>query len=291
VKREWLAVLAILLTLGKSAIREVEKSAAREIRQRVGGGDIRVHIEPDGVDGLLKGRLKRITVEASHFTLDGLPFTLEAHRPQTGWIKQFVMRLHDVSLRGLRAERVYAEIPDVRYDRRLAMRRRIFRLSDTGVGHAEIVVLQHDLAAYIRRKYAPYVREVQVEITPTETRVYGSALFLGSELRFRAIGQLTPREGRYLDLASARIELEGTELPPAAVETLRQWLNPLIDADRDLGLYDGLYVETVMSESGQMRALGKAAIPRSPHQVKSSLDGMVQQSAIKGATAYRGALL
>jgi hypothetical protein len=147
------------------------------------------------------------------------------------------------------------------------------------------------LAAYIRRKYAPYVREVQVEITPTETRVYGSALFLGSELRFRAIGQLTPREGRYLDLASARIELEGTELPPAAVETLRQWLNPLIDADRDLGLYDGLYVETVMSESGQMRALGKAAIPRSPHQVKSSLDGMVQQSAIKGATAYRGALL
>ncbi|MEN3001536.1 MAG: DUF2993 domain-containing protein [Armatimonadota bacterium] len=261
-KREWLAVLAILLTLGRGALREVEKTAAREIRQRVGGGDIRVHIEPDGVDGLMQGRLKRLTVDASHFTLDGLPFTLEEHRPKTGWIKRFVMRLHDVSLRGLRAEWVYAEIPDVRYDRRLALRKRIFRLSATGVGHAEIVVLQGDLAAYIRRKYAPHIREVQVEITPTETRVSGAALFLGSEVRFQATGQLTPREGRFLDLAEAQIEIEGAELSPAAVEMMRQWLNPLIDADRDLGLPDGLYVEEVISEQGQMRARGKAHIPR-----------------------------
>lgn len=265
-KREWLAVLAILLTLGRGAIREVEKTAAREIRQRVGGGDIRVRIEPDGVDGLIQGRLKRLTVDASHFTLDGLPFTLEEHRPKTGWIKLFIMRLHDVSLRGLRAEQVYAEIPDVRYDRRLAMRKRIFRLSNTGVGYAEIVVLQGDLAAYIRRKYAPYLREVRVEITPTETRVYGVALFLGSEVCFRATGQLVPREGRFLDLADARIEIEGAELSPAAVEMMRQWLNPLIDADRDLGISDGLYVEQVISERGQMRARGKASIPRAkPH--------------------------
>ncbi|GBC91921.1 hypothetical protein HRbin15_00381 [bacterium HR15] len=264
-KREWLAVLAILLTLGKSAIREVEKSATREIRQRVGGGDIRVRIEPDGIDGLIDGRLKRLVVEASHFTLDGLPFTLETHRPKTGWIKQFVMRLQDVTLRGLRAERVDAEIPDVRYDRKLAMRKRIFRLSDTGVGRAEMVVRQEDLAVYIRRKYAPYVREVQVEITPTETHVRGTVVFLGSEVHFQAVGQLTPREGRFLELAEARIEMEGTELPPAAVERMRQWLNPLIDADRDLGISDGLYVEQVISERGQMRARGYAWIPRHTH--------------------------
>jgi len=262
-RREWLAAIAILLTLGRGAIREVEKTAAREIRQWVGGGDIRVSIEPDGVDGLMQGRLKRLIVDASHFTLDGLPFTLEPHRPRTGWIKRFIIRLHDVSLRGLRAEWVYAEIPDVRYDRKLALRKRIFRLSDTGVGRAEIVVQQDDLAVYIRRKYAPYVREVQVTISPTETRVRGSALFLGSEVRFEAIGQLTPREGRFLDLADARIEIEGAELPSTAVEIMRQWLNPLIDADRDLGISDGLYVEEVVSESGQMRARGRAYIPRS----------------------------
>jgi len=261
-KREWLAVIAILLTLGKGAIREVEKTAAREIRQRVGGGDIRVRIEPDGVDGLLQGRVKRLTVDASHFTLNGMPFTLEPERPQTGWIKQFVIRLQDVSLRGLRAEQVYAEIPDVRYDRQLAIRKRIFRLSDTGVGHAEIVVRQDDLAAYIRRKYAPYVRDVQVEITPSETRVQGVVVFLGSEVHFRASGQLTPRDGQFLDLADAQIEIEGTNLPPTAVEILRQWLNPLIDADRDLGIADGLYVEQVLSEQGQMRARGRASIPR-----------------------------
>ncbi len=261
-KREWLAAIAILLTLGRSALREVEQSAEREIRQRVGGGDFRVRIEPDGVDGLLHGRLKRLTVSASHFTLNGLPFTLEEHRPRTGWIKQFILRLHDVSLRGLRAERVYAEIPDVRYDRRLATRKRIFRLSATGVGHAEIVVLQDDLAAYIQRKYAPYVREVQVQITPSETRIRGVALFFGSAVRFFATGQLVPRDGRFLDLAEARIEIEGAELPPTAVESLRQWLNPLIDADRDLGIPDGLYVEEVLSEEGQMRARGRASIPR-----------------------------
>jgi hypothetical protein len=62
VRREWLALFAIVLTLGRGAIREVEKSAAREIRQRIGDGAFTVKLEPDGVDGLAQGRLKTLTV-------------------------------------------------------------------------------------------------------------------------------------------------------------------------------------------------------------------------------------
>mgnify|MGYP000363990818 FL=1 len=80
-RREWLALFAIVLTLGRGAIREVEKSAAREIRQRIGSGAFTVKLEPDGVDGLAQGRLKTLTVDARDFTLDGLPFTLEPERP------------------------------------------------------------------------------------------------------------------------------------------------------------------------------------------------------------------
>jgi hypothetical protein len=169
VRREWLALFAIVLTLGRGAIREVEKSAAREIRQRIGDGAFTVKIEPDGIDGLAQGRLKTLTVDARDFTLDGLPFTLEPERPRSGRIKQFIMRMTNASLRGLRAERAIAVIPEVYYDKSLAIRKRIFRLSATGIGACEIVVNETDLAAYILRKYAPYIREVSVQITAEQT--------------------------------------------------------------------------------------------------------------------------
>ncbi len=263
-RREWLAIFAIVLTLGRGALREVEKTAAREIRQRLGGGEIQVKIEPDGVDGLMHGRLKRLTVRARNFTLNGLPFTLEPGRPQSGRIQQFVLLIENASLRGLRAERATAVIPNIGYDKGLAVAKRIFRLSATGVGACEIVVNETDLAAYIRRKYAPSVREVAVQITPEQTTVQGVVTLLGSEVRFRAVGKLAPRDGRYLDLAEMEIAIEGANLPPESANLLRQFLNPIIDIDRDLGLYDGMAVERVQSESGRMHALGKVWIPR-PH--------------------------
>ncbi|MFN3690458.1 MAG: hypothetical protein ACK4UU_05985 [Fimbriimonadales bacterium] len=263
-RREWLAIFAIVLTLGRSALREIEKTAAREIRERLGGGEIQVKIEPDGVDGLVQGRLRTLTVRARNFTLDGLPFTLTPERPQSGRIRQFVLLMENASLRGLRAERATAVIPEVRYDKGLALSRRVFRLSATGVGTCEIAVNEADLAAYLRRKYAPSLREVAVRIAPEQTTVQGVVALLGSEVRFRAVGKLVPRDGRYLDLAEVSIEIEGADLPPESTNLLRQFLNPIIDIDRDLGLYDGLSVERVQSERGRMRARGAVWIPR-PH--------------------------
>lgn len=261
-RREWLALFAIVLTLGRGVVREIEKSAAREIRERIGDGVFTVKITPDGVDGLAQGRLKTLTVQARDFTLNGLPFTLEPERPQSGRIKQFVLRMENAHLRGLRAESARAVIPEVYYDKSLALSKRIFRLSATGVGACEIVVNERDLAAYIIRKYAPYIREVAVQITPEQTTVQGvAALFVG-EVRFKAVGRLTPRDGRYLDLADVQIQIEGANLPPESTELLRQFLNPIIDIERDLGLYDGLAVDSVVSEAGKMRALGRVWIPR-----------------------------
>lgn len=261
-KREWLALFAIVLTLGRGALREVEKTAAREIQQRIGGGEFRVQIEPDGVDGLVQGRLKTLTVRARNFTMNGLPFTLEPNRPKSGLIRQFVLHMENACLRGLRAESATAVIPNIYYDKGLALSKRIFRLSATGVGACEIVVNENDLAAYIVRKYAPYLREVTVQITPNQTVVQGvAALFVG-EVRFRAVGKLAPRAGRYLDLTEMQIQIEGANLPPESASVLRQFLNPIIDIDRDLGLYDGLAVEKVQSELGKMRAIGKVWIPQ-----------------------------
>ncbi|MCS7273623.1 MAG: hypothetical protein NZ550_05695 [Fimbriimonadales bacterium] len=262
-RREWIAIIAIALTIGRGALREVEKTAAREIRQRIGSGTIRVRIEPDGIDGLLRGRLHRLTVYARDFTLNGLPFTLEPERPRTGLIKQFVLLIENASLRGLRAEYATAIIPEVFYDRSLALAKRIFRLSATGVGACEIVVNEHDLAAYIRAKYARFIREVAVQISPQQTVVQGVALLLGSEVRFRAVGKLAPREGRFLDLAEMQVDIEGASLPAQSAELLRQFLNPIIDVERDLGLYDGLAIDVVQSEVGRMRAQGRVWIPKS----------------------------
>jgi len=171
------------------------------------------------------------------------------------------MCMTNANLRGLRAEQAVAIIPEVYYDKSLAIRKRIFRLSATGIGACEIVVNETDLAAYILRKYAPYIREVSVQITAEQTIVQGvAALFVG-EVRFKAIGKLAPRDGRYLDLAEVRIEIEGANLPVESANLLRQFLNPIIDIERDLGLYDGLAIDTVLSELGKMRALGRVWIP------------------------------
>ncbi len=260
-RRGWLAVVAIVLTLGRGSIRDVEKSAAREIQQRIGGGDIRVKIEPD-YGRLLQGRLEKLTVYAKNFTLNGLPFTLEPERPQSGLIKQFVLLMENASLRGLRAETAVAVIPDIAYDKSLALSKRIFRLSATGIGACEIVVNERDLAEYIIRKYAPAVRSVEVTITPEQTTVQGTMLLLTSEVRFRAVGKLAPRDGRYLDLAEVQIQIEGANLPTESANLLRQFLNPIIDIDRDLGLNDGLQVDEVISEAGKMKAVGKVWIPK-----------------------------
>ncbi len=259
-RREWLAVIAILFTLGRGAVRELEKSAAQEIQHYI-GGKVEVRVRLNGVNGLTRGTLSRLTVKASGFTLDGFPFTLEPERPRSGHIRRFILDLSDARLRGLRAEYAYAEIPDVYYDRHLALTKRIFRLSATGRGRAEIVVNQHDLADYIRRKYAPYLPQVRVQISPEQTVVEGQAVLFGSEVAFRAVGVLTPREGVYLDLASAELSIEGAQLAPPAMELLKQWLNPIIDLERDLGIYDGLFVEQVVSEQGRMKAIGSVWIP------------------------------
>ncbi len=258
-ERRWLAIIAIVLTLGRGAVREWEKTAEREL-QSVIGGTVTLRIQPDE-KGILQGRLKRLVVDAKEFTLNGFPFTLEPNRPRSGHIRNFILRMESASFRGLRAETAYAEIPDVYYDRDLALSKRIFRLCGTGIGNAVIVVNEQDLANYIVRKYAPYLREVTVDITPEQTTVQGQAVFFGSVVRFYAVGRLAPREGVYLDLAEASLEIEGGELPPQSMELLRQWLNPIIDLNRDLGIYDGLEIDTVLSEEGRMRALGKVWIP------------------------------
>jgi hypothetical protein len=57
------------------------------------------------------------------------------------------------------------------------------------------------------------------------------------------------------------IEIEGADLPAESANLLRQFLNPIIDIERDLGLYDGLAIEEVISELGRMRALGRVWVP------------------------------
>jgi hypothetical protein len=198
VRREWLALFAIVLTLGRGAIREVEKSAAREIRQRIGDGAFTVKLEPDGVDGLAQGRLKTLTVHARDFTLNGLPFTLEPERPRSGRIKQFIMQMTNAHLRGLRAERAIAFIPEVYYDKSLAIRKRIFRLSATGVGACEIVVNETDLAAYILRKYAPYIREVACKSPPSRPPCRASPRYLWA----RCASKLSASSPRATDATS-----------------------------------------------------------------------------------------
>jgi hypothetical protein len=261
-KREWLLALVALLSIGSILLNEIEKSAAREIKQRIGGGEVRVVIIPDGVRGLTEGRAQKVIVYASHFSVDGLPFVLEGQYPKTGTMIEFILDMQDVKMTGLRAERVYARIPNVKFDRRTALTKKVFRLSATGEGESEIVVTERSLAEYIEFKYKPFLKQVQVQITPDKTYVSGRALVVIGEFQFRAEGRLVVRDGIYLDLVDTKITFEGQEVPPESVRTLEQWLNPIIDAVKDLKVADGIRVHTLTTDWGKMTARGTAKVPR-----------------------------
>lgn len=260
-RRSTFATLVLLLVTARSLIKSVEQSAENEIRQRIGGGEVRVQLKPSGLFGAAEGHLKRVYVYAAHFQVNGLPFTLEENYSKSGQIDEFILDLHDATLAGLPAERVYVRVPDVRYDFRVARSKKVFRLTDTGIGEAEIVVTEQGLAEYILHKYKPHVLAVRVTITPEKTVVEGRAIVLIGEFHFRAEGQLVPREGIYLDLAQPKISVEGYEAPPETARVIAQWLNPIIDGIQDLHLSDGLRVSELKLEPGRMIARGTAKVP------------------------------
>ncbi|PMY18355.1 hypothetical protein C1X37_33915, partial [Pseudomonas sp. FW305-3-2-15-A-R2A1] len=81
------------------------------------------------------------------------PLFVEPKRSKRGWVRKLSLDLSDFTLNGLRVERLAATIPDCNFDMSLAAREKRIRVSKSGTGSGEVVVLAADLERFVLKKF------------------------------------------------------------------------------------------------------------------------------------------
>lgn len=245
-------------------MRRFERAAAAEIRSKLTGESpkVNVKVELNGIASLW-GDLRSATISASAFATEGLPLFTEPERRRSGKLGTLRLRLSDFTLAGLRVESLSADIPGCRYDFGLVVSRRVFRLSRSGVGTGTVVLLEKDLEAFILKKYRE-IKRVTVKIDKDKVFVDGYGEFLIAKTNFQVIASLEPIDGTKLSLTNARIYFDWRRADEPARKVLLDTLNPVVDLQRDLGLYDAVTVEGLRLRDGKLTAWGSTRIPVKP---------------------------
>ena len=250
--------------LGGAALKGFEKDAAREISGKLEGDQKQVSISVT-YPGLLSpaiGEVGTVTISASKFRTEGLPFFTEPNRSQKGSVKELRLKLTDFYLRDLHCESFSASIPSCRFDFALARSKRQIRLSRSGIGPGEVRILIQDLAPFILKKY-PEIQDVTVEPEGDRVRVKGRGQFLILNASFDILARIGTDGGRLL-LEDCRITMNNEIPDSASKQALINTLNPVIDFAKDLDLLDAVKAESVSVQNGAIVLKGKVKIPTLP---------------------------
>lgn len=257
-------VLALFLLAGiaRDNTRRLERAAERQILQQLGGrGQVRVHIEPRwGALGVWLARAEHIRVYAADFATDRIPFSTET--PVHSWsgrADRVSILLENFRLGAVPVTRLEATIPDVWLDSREAAFRLRIRLFKAGWGEGTVVLEEHDLAEFVRRRL-PEIHDARVRITPTEVCLSGS-LMMFSAWPFEACGVVGIRNGCEVVVEQVRVQVEGEPLAPSLVAKVTDALNPIVDIARDLRLGSAFIVERTEQGNGYLKLIGRATIP------------------------------
>lgn len=260
-----LAGFGLLFGFGRHEVHRFERKAAEEIASKLEGPDKKVTVRTElhgPLDGPL-GHLQFAEIRAERFSTEGLPLFTEPERSKKGIVERLRIVLDDFRLKGLRVEHLEADIPDCRYDFALALKKGQIRLSRSGVGTGSVRIRQEDLEAFILHKFRE-IKRVRVRIERGKAFVDGYGEFLLVQTEFSVIADLVPDGGSKLVLANAKVYFDGVRTDEFSREAVLDLLNPVVDLDRDLGLYGAVSVEGLRLEGGVLEAWGKTRIPERP---------------------------
>jgi hypothetical protein len=259
-----LAGLGFLFGLGGIGTTQFEHRAANDIRRSLTGDHVQVHIETRAV-GLdaLNGHLKRVTILATNFATSGLPLFTDPKLPKSGKVDELRIVLHNFDLKGLHIEELSSTIPDCRYDFGLALRKNRIRLSESGVGSGTVLISESDLEHFIVAKYKQ-IKTVNVKIADGKVHVWGFGEFIIIRTNFDVVAHLASPNGNTLVLSDADITFDGRPADEQSRKTLLDVLNPVVDLNRDLGLYGAISVTKIELANGMLRAEGATRIPVRP---------------------------
>jgi hypothetical protein len=260
-----LGLFGALYYLGHSEVRHFENIAAKDIRSKIHGehAKVSVKVELNGIIGGPLGDLRKATIRASDFETEGVPLFTEPELSKKGLIRDFHIELREFVLSGLRVQELLSDIPDCHFDYGLAVSKKKIRLSASGVGHGEVVIREKDLEAYILRKFKE-IKKVSVRVTRGRVLVEGYGEFLIIKTNFLVDAKLIAVDGTKLMLDEATILFDGKPADELAKKTLLDVLNPVVDLNKDLKLYDAVRVEKIVLQDGVIRASGATKIPVKP---------------------------
>ncbi len=246
-------------------VRVFERRASEDILAQLQGPDRKVTVKTqiNYPFGLFFADLKSATISAEHFSTDGLPLFTDPGLPKTGIVRELKINLNDFRLRGLRIESLNSVIPDCRFDRDLALKRKQIRLSKSGLGDGVVTILEQDLAEFIPKK----VREIKrcvVKLDRGKIWVEGYGEFLIAKTEFLVVADLEIDAGFRLNLANARVVFGWQKADEMSKKVLLDAMNPVVDLQKDLGLLDAFSITSVDLNGGKLVAKGKTKIPDRP---------------------------
>jgi hypothetical protein len=268
---KWGLGLALVFNFGAGEVRKFERYAAEDIRSKLKGDQIKVDVNTrlNGLIGGPMGDIKEASIYASNFSTDELPLFTEPDRSKVGHVRLLKLILEDFQLRQLRIKKLEAEIPDCRYDYNLAVRAKKIRLSESGVGSGRVWITEKALEDFILAKFKE-IKSVSVKCDRGWVWVEGFGEFLVIQTNFRVLAKLASPDGDTLRLTQARIAFDGLPADEFAADAVLQTLNPVVDLNKDLGLYGAIKVKGISSENGVLQAWGDTQIPVEPHRKRSA---------------------
>lgn len=254
-----------LLVFGGSEVRRFERRAADDIRSKLSGADAKVNVKTrfHGLFGAFSGDLQRVTIRASDFSTEELPLYTEPGISTRGRVRNLDLVLSNFRLAGLRVEELRASIPDCRYDLGLAMSKQKIRLSRSGTGTGTVKLKDKDLAAYILKKFRE-IKRVEVSISNGRAKVEGYGEFLIVKTNFSVEAELAIVDGVKLVLANPTITFDGRPADELSRKVLMDTLNPVVDLQHDLRLYDAVFLRRIELGSDFLEASGDTKIPDAP---------------------------
>ena len=260
--------LAATGLFGSLTVTRFEREAAAGIRSGLKGEHRQVSVQAHlGIEALF-GTVRSLTISASHFDTDSLPFHTEPNRSQRGFLRHLHLNLTNFSLAGLQVDRLDAVVSRCRFDLALALAHHKFRLTRSGTGPADVVIRDASFEPFIAQKF-PSVHSVSVRMQAGVAHISGLAQIGFLTAPFKIDSRLGTRNENQLVFIDPQVSLGIGKPDPKLAQILVHLFDPIVDLDKDLHMEHAVTVDSVEITDGFLIGHGKVTIPDLKPQVPS----------------------
>ncbi len=251
--------LSLALISGLARHR-AEHAIIHDMSRQVTGGELHADVKPKGLLGLLVGSSKETLVSGRHINFESSPFKISKGTGLRANVDLLKLDFNEISVRGIPVKSLHLEIPSVSLDVvRAFVDERIF-VRSAGEGTGRTTVDEHGLEVFITKKY-PQINSPKVTLADGRVRLQGKFTGFGIPSDLDAIGSLEIVDGRFANLVSTTITLNGKPVVGPFMQSMLKMVNPVIDVDKDLGMGGTFYALSVEIRNGAATVYGKATVP------------------------------